>query len=137
MTDVTSSELKFTREERISIPSSDSERRMGVRCADWDRIKKRLSQLYNPIPHLRIAYSVVYGVAATAGLTIIPLTITEGLSPWVIPFYGCVCLFGFICATVFVFIDRRIYSIKTTQISDIIADMDDVEKAHKVIEGVE
>ncbi len=131
-----SSEIKFTREERVSVPSPDSERRMAIRCADWDRIKHRLSQVSDPIPYLRVIYSVIYGIAASAGLTIIPLARTEGLLPWVIPLYSCISFFGFLCASIFVIVDRRIHSVRTSQLLDITKDMDDIEKAHKVGEAV-
>jgi hypothetical protein len=120
----------ITQKVPVSIPSPVTERRMGIRCADWDRLKERLSQVSNPIPHLRVAYSVIYGIAATAGLTIIPLTMTEGLSPWVIPLYGCVCFFGVLCGSIFVWLDERIHSIRKTQISDIAKDMEEIERVH-------
>jgi hypothetical protein len=126
------SELKLTREERISIPPPDSERRMAIRCADWDRIKNNIYRISEPISFLRVVYSIIYGAAATAGLTLIPLAFTEGLPSWIIPLYICISFFGFLCATVFLLLDRKTRSNRVDETFNIARDMDEIERAHKV-----
>ena len=118
-----------TREVPVSIPSPDSERRMEIRRADWDRLKRRLSRLSHPIPKLHLVYSVLLGIASTASLSIIPLSKSQGLPVWVIPLYWCVTIFAFICAIVFIFIDRKVQSATSSGASDIEEDMEEIEKA--------
>jgi len=131
-----SSELKYTREEVISISTPDRERRMGVRCADWERIKSRISKVSRPIPWLSVAYSVLLGVFATSGLTIVTLTSTQGLSSWVVPVYACVCVSSLLLAIVLIILDRNIANKGKSDMLDIKSDMESIEKMFGVMESI-
>ena len=119
----TDNEINITRDMAITVPSGDSESCMAIRRYDWERINDRLLQLKDYNSKLPIVYSILFGVAASSGVTIIPLTSSEGLSPWVIPFYVCLSVFSLICACVFVYADKKNKTEAESNIQIILKDM--------------
>ncbi|MFX0204101.1 MAG: hypothetical protein ACFFCW_49010 [Candidatus Hodarchaeota archaeon] len=119
--------LNWKREEPIAVPSPSREKRMAIRCSDWERIKRRISQIADPIPKLSVVYSILFGIAATSGLSILPIVVSQGLPSWVTPLYICIFLFSFLCGCVFVYVDRKFRSGRSSDIKDIKADMNDIE----------
>lgn len=119
--------LNWKREEFIAVPSLDREKRMAIRCSDWERLKRRLSRVADPVPRLSVVYSILFGIAATSGFSIIPIAASEDLPSWVTSLYICVCASSFLCGCVFVWIDRKVRSGKESELQDIKADMNDIE----------
>ena len=119
--------LNWKREEPIAVPSSDRERRMAIRYSDWERLKRRLSRVVDPVPRLSVVYSILFGIAASSGLSIIPIAKSQGLPSWVTPLYACVCVFSLLCGFVFVWVDRKVRSGMESELQDIEADMNDIE----------
>lgn len=122
-----SSDLKFTREQQVSLPSPDSERLMAIRCTDWERLKRGISQVSHPISWLSTASSICFGIAGTAGFSIIPLTSLQGLSPWVIPGYVCSFVATLILGVVFLVLHRHSYAERASHLSNIETDMESME----------
>jgi len=120
--------LNWKREEPIAVPLPGSERRMAIRHSDWARIRRIVSRGADPVPRLSLAYSILFGVFATAGLSIIPLALSAGLPPWVIPLYVILSVFSLLCGGVFVWLDIHLRSGKKTALEDCVDDMDDIEK---------
>lgn len=118
--------LNWRREEPIAVPGPDRERRMAIRYSDWKRLRRRLSRVADPIPRLSVAYSVLFGIAASSGLSIIPIAISYGLS-WVTSLYICICGFSLLCGCVFVWIDRKVHLARCSDLEDIEADMEEIE----------
>ena len=118
--------LNWRREEPIAVPSPDRERRMAIRYSDWKRLKRRLSRVADPVPRLSVVYSVLFGIATSSGLSIIPIATSYGLS-WVTSLYICVCVFSLLCGCVFVWIDRKVRSGRESDLEDIEADMKEIE----------
>src|SRR5687767_11195978 len=81
------SSVKWNRSDDISVPVSDSERRYAIRKADWERLKRNLSECTDESSSLPVWYSILFGVSGSAGLSIFPIAITKDLSPWVTPLY--------------------------------------------------
>lgn len=134
MTQKTDSELvvKVARDEHIAIPSSEQEKRIAIRYLDWDRIKTRLSRVKEPVPRLHLIYSWLFGVSSTSCLTIITLSSTsQNLPVWLIPLYWCVFIFALLCAIVFVYTDKKLSSKKVSDLTEIIDDMNIVEKSFR------
>ena len=119
--------LNWKREEHIAVPSPNREKRMAIRCSDWERLKRRLSRIVDPVPRPSIVYSILFGIAASSGLSIIPIAASQGLPPWVTPLYACVCAFSLLCGGVFVWVDRKVRSGRKSELRDIEADMNDIE----------
>lgn len=85
MNDEVSSELKWTQERRIVLPSEDSETLLPIRKADWERVKRRLSEIPRTTSWLSRAYSIFFGISGTAAFSTIPLFSLHDVPPWVIP----------------------------------------------------
>lgn len=120
-------DLNWKREDHILLPSVDQEKRMAIRVLDWERLKRKLSTVDEPIQKIAVVYSILFGVSASSGLSIIPLFMSEGLPAWVIPLYGCVCIFSLISAFIFVGIDWKFRSKKKSDIQEINKDFEDIE----------
>ena len=118
--------LNWKREEAIAVPSPDRERRMAIRYSDWLRIKRRFSVL-GPVPNLSVVYSILFGVAASSGPSIIPIAASQGLPSWVTPLYISVFAFSLLCGCVFVWVHKKFRSIRKRELQDIEADMNDIE----------
>lgn len=120
--------LNWQREEDIAVPSRDREKRMAIRHSDWERLTRRLSRvLATPVLKLSVAYSILFGISASSGLSIIPIATSQGLPSWVTPLYVCVCIFSFVCGCTFVYVDRRVRSGMESDIQEIRTDMKDIE----------
>ena len=123
-------EINVTRDMAITVPSGDSESCMAIRRYDWERISRRLLQLKDSDSKLPIVYSILFGVAVSSGVTIIPLTSSEGLPSWITPFYMCLFIFSLICAGVFVVVDKKIKTDGESNVQDILNDMELVENLY-------
>lgn len=119
--------LNYTREDQISIPLSHHERRMAIRCSDWERLKRKLSRAFKAAPRLSIVYSILFGVAGSAGLSIIPIASSTGLPSWVTPLYVCIFILGLLSAFVFVCVDKGLCAGRESQIDEIKTDMKEIE----------
>jgi hypothetical protein len=119
--------FNVVREEQISVPAPATERRMGVRCLDWERIKNRISEvdIKEPVSILQQAYFFLFAVAVTAGLSIM---IVLPLGPWITSVYSCVSVFSLVCGIIFVFLDRKFYSEKKSELKKIVMEMEIIEK---------
>ena len=122
-----SSERIVTQRVAVSVPSPDSERRMEIRCADWERIKSAIYEVSHPISWLSRASSIFFGISGTAGLSIIPLTSSQGLPPWVIPTYICSLVFTLILGVVFLVLDRQGRARRKSDLLKIKKDMESIE----------
>ena len=119
--------LNWKREESIDLPMPESEGRLAIRHQDWKRVKTKIQRFDIKGSSLPVIYSVLFGVAGSAGLSIIPISRTSDLSPWVTPFYVCVFLFSLLCGVVFVLVERRLKLNDRTTQTDIFEEMCDIE----------
>ncbi len=119
--------LNWKHEESIAVPSPDQEKRMAVRIADWDRIRDRLSQISDPFAWVPIIYSILFGVAGTSGLSIIPICLTENRPAWVIPLYIIITFLSLFTGSAFVAIYRIFLRKRKSGTTGIVKDMDSIE----------
>jgi len=126
-----SSERIITRKVAVTV-SPLAERRMEIRWTDWERLKRRLTQMSRPLPRLSLWYSTSYGVAITASFTLISFAAWgRELPPWGYPLYGCILFFGVVFGTILLWFDRRIQSGKALDIKDVLEEMEEIETEHK------
>ena len=98
-------DLNVTSKHQITLPSTESEKRIAIRFIDWNRLKRYIDEKQESIFNLSIPYSILYGVSGSAGLSLIPLFFSTGLPSWTIPLYICITLFSLLCAIIFNILD--------------------------------
>ena len=126
-TDATQDEtVPWERQESIAVPSPGREGWFAIRASDWQRIRRRVSRATSRTAKLPVIYSILFGVAASSGLSIIPIASTEDLPSWVTPVYVCVCVFSFLTACVFVWFDNKNQSEKESELQHIQEDMEEI-----------
>jgi H+/Cl- antiporter ClcA len=125
-----STSLTWKREEPISVPVAGQERRIAIRYLDWDRCKRKLNKIRQQVPRLHLVYSFLFGITATSGFSLITFyTNPETKLPaWGYPLYLLAFLFSLAAAICFVYVDRKIWQQKESDIDDIIEDMESIEK---------
>ena len=119
--------LSWEREEQITVPSPARERRIAIRYRDWERLKRRLSQVTYPISKLSIVYSVLFGVAASSGLSIIPIMESWGLLSWMTSFYVCVFVSSLLNGCVLFWFDCGVRSQRRSELLEIKNEMKEIE----------
>lgn len=115
------------RDVRLGVPLDEAVEEVPVRRLDLTRLKRRLTQATSPAPSLTVIYSILFGTAATCALSIIPLTVSKGLEPWVIPLYLSVSIFSCISASACVWVDNTLSAARKTDNADIIKDIAEIE----------
>jgi len=71
----------------VDLPSLKSEARREIRTADWERLKRRCNQITSPPQWLTVTYSLLFGISASAALSIIPIAYAQGLPTFSLPLY--------------------------------------------------
>lgn len=120
--------LTYTRNDSIALPQSAAENRFAIRMSDWQRLKRSIGKCKTGAsPGLSGWYFCCFGVAASAIVSIIPLTIATGVQPWVVPTYWCVTIFATVLGIVLVVIDRRLGREKQDRLEELGIDMKEIE----------
>lgn len=117
------------RQTEISLPSTHAERRIAIRIADWKSIRQSVSELDSPFPRLEVAFSILFAISATAGVSVVPISYSQGLPWWVTPFFGVVFLSTLLTGLVCVFLDRRLGKRRKGLAESLCVRMDEIEKA--------
>jgi hypothetical protein len=126
--DKTEPALKWDMREQIVFPSPDRERRLLIRTADWKRIKDCASEAAGSSRGwLLMVASALYGIGATAGLSMIPLAGVREVAPWIMPLYACIAFFSLLTAVVFTAVDCRSRSQEKRWAERLKQDMLDIE----------
>lgn len=96
---------------------------------DWNRIKKKITiSKDKKFTDFKLIYSILYGVAGSAGLSIIPVTFSTGLPSWVIPLYILTTIFSLGVAIVLTHIDKKSQKNKKINLEEIETEMGDIEQ---------
>ena len=72
-----------------------------------------------------VAYSVLFGIGVTAGLSIAPLMVSDAPS-WAVPSYGATCASALVIAVAFVFVDKSLTKHQVSQISHLVDEMEQI-----------
>jgi hypothetical protein len=127
--------LHFNLSTQIAVPAPTTEDRVAIRRLDWARIRRNLLRCNEPQPNLSVWYSICFGVAGSAGFSIIPIGAAKDLPVWVWPLYICVTVTSGFLGVVLVWLDRRLNQQRRSQITDLDADMDEIEQTFKARSG--
>jgi hypothetical protein len=122
------SRIKIETSRDIALPQEGSEICLAIRSADWTRIKRNLSKVIEPPNYLLTISAILFGVSATAGLTIIPLILAAEVPPWVVPTYAATTLFSALVAVILWCLDRSVRKWRKSEVANVQSDMDEIEK---------
>jgi hypothetical protein len=118
--------VQMRRERTISIPSPDSDREMAIRCADWKMLETRLTAALNPPKDYSALYGTLFGLSGSAGLSLIPLSITKDLPAWVLPAYGAIAVACLFCGIFTVFLSRDQRKTRKTMMTILLDDVREI-----------
>ena len=118
--------IKVIKSDEIAIP--EKEERLGIRNADWNRIKRRISRIPPSYSYLRTWYSILFGVGGSAAVTIIPLKFTTNTPDWIIVLYVTTSIFSLLLSIFLVILEKKLNKDRKSYNKDIIEDIKEVEK---------
>jgi hypothetical protein len=71
----------------------------------------------------------LFGFSASSFLSIAPIAVTKDLPAWVLPAYILTTFFTLVLGLLLVWLDKRLMQQRRSQIEDLDADMDEIERA--------
>lgn len=119
--------LNYTKDETVYLPSDDG--CYSIRKFDWNRIKRKVCNFgQKENIDFKLYFSILYGVGASAGFSIIPITFSDNLPVWVTPLYILITFFSIGIAIVLTVMDTKMKKNREIDIEEIEAEMNEVEK---------
>jgi len=112
----------------VSLPSRDYERMIAVRIFDWKRLKNNIEKLLSYDSDLSTIYSILFGISGSAGLSIIPIYMTNDLPSWITPAYIIVFLFSLFTAIIFFYLDIKARDKLLKDKKLVVEDIESIEK---------
>lgn len=124
------SQVTYTRDETITLPSPEQEKRYGIRYHDWVRIEKKLKKIKQQVPRFHLIYSFFFGVSVSSVSALITSYAqpTGNLPSWVLSLYWALFAIGLIMGSSFVYVDRIFRKEQQSDVNDIIEDMENIEE---------
>ena len=89
---------------------------------EWDRLAERLESCKVSLRLWSVAYSIMFGIAITAGLSIAPIALSD-VSGWVLNVYIAVAAASLAAGIAMVIAEKLAAKYQAEQIDDLIADM--------------
>lgn len=117
--------IEVNRALHVVFPSQDTHRAISRR--DWARLKRMIKECPVQTRVTEIVYSIAFAIAVSAGLTIIPLFMTQGRPAWVIPTYIITTVVSAAVGVVFVVLDKQNKTVTTDYLGLIGTDMEEIE----------
>lgn len=96
-----------------------------IPLAAWDRLIQRINAFKPEFRPRAVAYSVLFGICATTGLSVAPLMISDAPS-WAVPTYGAACVSAIAIGTGFVFVDKSLTKHQALRISQLAGEMEQI-----------
>lgn len=96
-----------------------------IPLAAWDRLIQRINTLKPGFRPWAVAYSILFGIGVTAGLSIVPLLISDPPS-WAVPTYGATCVSAIAVGIGFVFVDKSLTKHQGYHISQLADEMEQI-----------
>ena len=129
--------IQLTQTTSVEYPTEEKEKRIAIRRVDWNRIKKLVGFIRPEPKFLRTAYSISFGIAVTAGFSVIPIYYIPQKSPWLLPLYICFAVFALALAIILFCVDKYYTTSKSKDLGLIHEDMQDIEDTFKRETGEE
>ena len=108
------------RETRLNYPPT--EEALVISVADWDGLIQRIKNLQPDLRQLPVAYSILFGVGVTAGLSIAPILISS-LPTWVMILYVAICAAALSLGVGLLMADRVLSKQRAIQIDQLADEM--------------
>lgn len=119
--------LNVKKDETVYLASDDG--CYSIRKFDWNRIRRKLTSTKNKkTVDFKLIYSILYGVAGSAGLSIIPVLYADGLPSWVTPLYILTTIFSLGVAIVLTVINKNNVENSKVDLNEIETEMNEIEK---------
>lgn len=110
----------------ISIPSTDSDREMAIRCADWKMLERRLTAVSDPPKDYSTLYGILFGLSGSAFLSLIPLAFAKDLPAWVFLAYTAFAIICLFCGAFTVFLSRDQRRTRKTMMTALLEDVREI-----------
>ena len=98
---------------------------LAVPVSTWDRLIQRIDAFKPEFRPWSVAYSVLFGIGVTAGLSIAPLIVSDAPS-WAVPTYAAICGSALIIGTAFLFTEKSLTKHQVSQISQLAHEMEHI-----------
>ena len=119
--------LNVKKDETVYLASDDG--CYSIRKFDWNRIRRKLTSTQNKKSvDFKLIYSILYGVAGSAGLSIIPVLYADGLPDWVTPLYILTAIFSLGVAIVLTVINKNNDENSKVDLDEIETEMNEIEQ---------
>ena len=122
---MTNKSLNWKPDIPIAVPSDDH--LIAIHDSDWQRLRRHATYIQPKVHNLSTCYSILFGVAASTGPSVIPIAISNDLPSWVTPLYLIVFLSSLFLAIVLVIVNGQLKRITTSQVEDLANDMKDID----------
>lgn len=120
--------LKYNQEETITFPSKEGEAKLAIRRADWNRIKRLISNI-PPITNIyQIVYSILFSIAGAVAISLHPIYTNPDAAAWIFPLYMWLAIFAFVVAVIFCILGKTMHRTRTNYIQNIQEDIDEIEQ---------
>jgi hypothetical protein len=119
--------LNVKKDETVFLSSNDG--CYSIRKFDWNRVRRKLTTTKNKkTTDFKLIYSILYGVAGSAGLSTIPVLYATGLPNWVIPLYILTAIFSLGVAITLTIINKNNVENNKVDLNEIETEMNEIEK---------
>ena len=95
-----------------------------VPVEEWDSLTSRIRACKTTFPFWTATYSVAFGIAITAGLSIIPVAFTPQLPNWVFTTYVTTSAVGFVGGIISVIAERAASRRQQSDIDRLVVEME-------------
>lgn len=120
--------LNYKKEEVVYFATDDG--CYSIRKFDWNRLKRLTLKSDQKKANLPVIYSILYGVSASAGVSIIPLVFADNLPNWVTPLYIIITIFSLGIAILLTNMDKSDNKNKDADLNEIKTEMEEIEKLY-------
>ena len=110
-------------ETRLRIMAPPEQVSMPIPVQTWNDLTGRLNSCKASFRPWAVAYSVLFGVGATAGLSIAPLAIVD-VAPWVVTIYAVICAAAIAPGVALVTAEKALAGQQGSQIDQLVSEMD-------------
>jgi hypothetical protein len=121
-------QLSFTKEETVFIAADEG--CYSIRKIDWDRIKRLVNKTPKKEINYSIYFSILFGIAGSSGVSIVPILFADNLPSWVAPTYIIVTIVCLVLGFIFKNYESINKRNKEVDINEIKIELDEIEKLY-------